>query len=862
MADFEKKVALIEIEVDNAAAISAVDKHTKSIIEQQDAIKDNNDAVKALNKANQELEKQVKDGTKTQEEATAEIIENNKKVETLKKANFGLKDEIKDLNKERASAVKATKLQSNSLDALRKKVADQKKELNGLNTATEEGRKRFDELTAELEKNNSQITELDQSAGDYKTTIGQYANELGGAIGGTQVFGTTLGGVFDMVKANPIIFLVSALAGLVAMFKETQSGAEFFRKTGAAVNTIFGVMSDVVEALGNKIIKAFTDPKQALIDIKNSIEENVVFYFSEFIPNAIDKVIDGFGLLGEAAKKIFEGDFTGALETAGEAALKLGDGITDLNPVTAAMKSTFAAAVPFIADMAAEMERTSTAAFNLEQQLIANEKAIADQDVVVAQSILAQKKLNLTIEDTNKTFAERIKAGEEFARVEEEQINKSLKLAQDRLNILKAQNDLTNSTEEDIQRVRDAEINLANLQAASFERSLTNQNKLNSIRTAQQAETEKNEQELNARLLALAEAKRSRENEILLAQAQDKENFFAISRSIAEENFNKELARIEAENQTLRDNEAINEEERRVRLEENQLATEELRLQHKDIMLALEQQQTDEQAELVEQRQGVIREITQRGMAAVQDVIQIANNLVERRFRRRFAELEKMHEKGAITDEEFARRSERLERRKALEAYEIQKRAFFVNQGIALAETGINTATGIMAAFRDLPVPAAIAMAAVIGALGTVQTLAIATQQPPQPPTFAEGGDVFGMTVGGKLHSQGGTKYMGEDGNAFEVEKGEGIFVTKRSATNPALRMLNEANTMNGGRSMFSSSHRFLQDGGQATQNGNADQMRQMFQELAASLPAPVLQVQSVMAGINADVEATEIGIV
>ena len=48
MADFEKKVSLIEIEVDTATAKKQVDEFSSAIISQKDAIKSNTDEIKTL----------------------------------------------------------------------------------------------------------------------------------------------------------------------------------------------------------------------------------------------------------------------------------------------------------------------------------------------------------------------------------------------------------------------------------------------------------------------------------------------------------------------------------------------------------------------------------------------------------------------------------------------------------------------------------------------------------------------------------------------------------------------------------------------------------------------------------------------
>ena len=866
MAEFDKKVVLIEIEVDNSAATKAVDKLTNAIIEQNDAIAGNNDEIKVYNASNKEIEKQVKAGAMSQGQATAAINANNDKIKAAKLSNASLKDELKDLNKERASAVTATKLQSNSLDALRKEVIKQKVELNGLNTGTAEGRKRFDELSEALKRNNEKIKAADQSAGDMKTTIGSYKDEIGNAVGGTKVFGTTLGGLFKMIVLNPVGLLLSALVGLVAIFKETQSGAEFFRKTGAALNVVFGLLKDGVEFLGNALIDAFTTPKKTIDDLYNTIKDGIGYYLNEFLPKAVQKVIDGFGLLGDALSKVFAGDFSGALESAGEGALKLADGLTDLNPVTALVKTGVMAAAEGMAFLAAEIERTTSAAFLLEDALIANEKATANQEVAVAKAAAQQKALNRIIEDQSKGYEERIKAAEQFAAIEEVQVTKSVALAEERLRILKAQNDLTNSTEEDIQRVRDAEINLANLRATSDEKQVTNGNKLFGIKKQQETETlanaakavaeqEKLEANLTAKVLALKEFQRSQANELYLASATDYSDFLATKREIEQQDFDYGMELLEEQAEIIKENAALAEEEKQALLAENQLSTEELRAEHKDAMTAIEEEEAAEAIRIQDEKQKAIGKIVSNGVKAVFVIADIANSLVEKRYRKRFAELQKLHESGAISDEEYAKRKDNLEKNAAMNAYRIQLNMFKFQKALDITQIAVNTAVGISNALRTPPAPFGIALAGTIGVLGGLQLTAAALKQPPPPPQFADGG----LVINGRSHSQGGEDIHVGGRLVGNMEGNEGLFVTNKMATK---QMLNDYNTANGGRSMFSSSSRFLQDGGEVNTKANNENMIALITAAMAASPVPKVEIEDVMSGIIANQNARKIGVI
>lgn len=410
-----------------------------------------------------------------------EIKELNKDYANNAKEIAKLENKNRDLSATKRELIKDSKAEAGSLNDLRRQLANQVKERNNLNRSTEEGAKKFDEMNKSILALNEEISGFEEAGGDFRRNVGDYPRLLGEAAGGTKIFGTSLNDVFNIIKANPIILLISTLAGLVKVFSETQKGAEFFQKTTAALNAALGVMKDIVEATGVALIGAFSNPKETLDNLVTTIKEGVLKYFTEFIPNAINQVIDGFGLLASAAKQLFEGDFEAALETATEGTKKLVDGVTDIIPATAILKTAVETAVPALTSFGDSIVETTGKAFDLEQQLIANEKALADSRVSLAQSIESQKQLNLIVEDTTLGFEERIAAAQEFAEVEAEQIANSIALQEERIRILKEQNELTNSTEEDIQRVRDAEIELANLRAASLEREVTNNNKLNTV---------------------------------------------------------------------------------------------------------------------------------------------------------------------------------------------------------------------------------------------------------------------------------------------------------------------------------------------------------------------------------------------
>lgn len=134
----------------------------------------------------------------------------------------------------------------------------------------------------------------------------------------------------------------------------------------------------------------------------------------------------------------------------------------------------------------------------------------------------------------------------------------------------------------------------------------------------------------------------------------------------------------------------------------------------------------------------------------------------------------------------------------------------------AIKETIINTAAAAVAAYRALaeikiigPILGTVAAAAVVafGAVKVAQISGItfARGGVAAVSKFANGGKA-GVT-GGKLHSQGGTKYYGTDGNVVELERGENWYVLNRSASRE-INHLSSINKKNGGASFDVSGYR------------------------------------------------------
>lgn len=856
MTDFNKKVTLIEVEIDNDKAIQNVEDLSNAIVEQNDVIDKTKRAISDLTKENKELSNQNGKTAKQRKLDLEQIDRNVEKINDLKKAQMNNRDELTRLNAERRNAVKMSKLQSNSLDALRKTVVEQKKELNGLNTATEEGAKRFDELSAKLKENNERIKQLDTDAGDFKTTIGDYATGAVNAADSTGLFGVSLGGAMESMKgltASSLRFLATPIGAVVG-----------------AIALAFGLVANAMnrsEDETNKIKKAFS----AFSGIVNLVLEKLT-PLGEFL---IDGIVKGFELAGKAADKAM-GLISDGLEFLGfeEAA----EGVREFNEE--------------IKVSVENAQKLAEAEANLQKEQRLSEKVMLDYQKQA--EILRQER-----DDETKSFKERIKANRELGEVLNAQLEEEKRIAQIRLDAANLRIKLEGETTEALDEQAEALTAISEIEeriTGQRSEQLTNQVALEKERQAmldeqaakRKAQEEKEAAERKARqlkefeewnaaqekrieleemrtlkLIELGDFRRQKRNEAYIAEAQDLQEAYNRINEIEESEFQIQLDRLEKQNEILQENDALTKEEKLLAEAEFNLAKEELEAEHAERMLDIKQHQADDEARIEEEKKARIAELSNLGNSIVQNGIRVSNNIINGYYDKRLKSIQEDLKRGNISEEEAAEKSEAINKKRAQELYKTALVQHRIEKATAISSIGISTAQAIMKTAATVPYPANIPLTIAQGLVGAAQLTAAITKPAPPPPTFAQGGSVTAMLTGGKDHSAGGTKYFGEDGNTFEVQSNEGIFVTKREATNPALQMLDSINQQYGGNSMFSGGSSYLQEGGQASGMGiDEKSLSLIMMEAIENLPVPILPVKDVMAGINENIEANEVGVV
>jgi len=296
-----------------------------------------------------------------------------------------------------------------------------------------------DKAVKNIDKLNDSVKETGK---ETKNTSEDIDRVTGGAVTKFKGLTSTVGGVIKSFKSLRVAIIASGIGALVLAvvslgqaFTRSEEGQNKFAKIMAIIGSVTDNLLDLLADLGESIISVFEDPKQALIDFKDAFVQNIT--------NRFDSAIKTIGFLGSAIKKVFEGDFKGAMEDAKSAGSSYIDTLTGVNDTL----GKTAAAVRGLKDELVEEGKIAAQ--------IADNRAKADKierKNIVDRANANQKisELRFKAEQRDKfSAAERVKFLKEASALEEETTNKEIEAAKLRFEAKKLENQLTKSGKED-----------------------------------------------------------------------------------------------------------------------------------------------------------------------------------------------------------------------------------------------------------------------------------------------------------------------------------------------------------------------------------------------------------------------------
>lgn len=765
------------------------------------------------------------------------LVQQDKYEATVKKLNKSLIETQKaildntEANKQNNAEIKSTKTlldnEATSVNALRAQLAQNTAELNKMSEAQRTTSKEGQDLTEQTKALSDKLKELEKSVGDNRRNVGNYAESVKdgilqtqGLTGGTgALVGQMKSGIAGVqafnaaLKANPIIFVVSLVLTLIGiiekLMKRNSELATSLNAAFAPFKVVFG----------------------RLLDWITGLFEGVAFLL-ENLAKGVTWLLDKLGLISEETKK-----------AAAEGARLAGETQRIYQAETAAL-------VP-MAQMRREMEELKTLA--------------ADQNKSTAE------RTKLLNQATEKLHAIR---------------DLELSVLDAKYKQIKAENQLGYTSDEDYRKEQEA---LAALEAARASYATQEKEMLGQVTGFEKAERDK--QVANAK--AAAEKKKKAAEAAAKAEAEAVKKQAEVLKKAQEDTikaYEQSVKTMEleiAENQ-LRTGKASIEETQRVINEqialekykkEQKLITEQEYLNNvRALNLQFETEVKAEADRRIEEKKAVdaLNLENERALADVK----LQNDLdsqITRLDAMKALEIANAEAIGAETTaitERFEIMKDEVRRKyynaqlemaagTAEQLSSLLGEESAAGKAFATAQALINTYLGASKALAQGGIWG-IAQAAIVVAAGMKNVMSINKTKEPDTKIntsvrkYAKGGQIYGAS-----HAAGGVTFTGSNGQQFEAEGGENVYILNRKASG-AINALSALNMEYGGRSFGSSGVYRYANGGKidigsgstmtlpnnfSLSNDSLQKLAAIMYDSVASVPAPQVAVTDIDAG-------------
>lgn len=673
--------------------------------------------------------------------------------------------------------------EAESVETLRAQLALNTKALNKMSveqrTNTESGK----QMVAQTKEISDRLKELEKGVGDTRRNVGNYAEDieaatanLGGMTGATgQMIKGMTGGIASIkafnaaLMANPFVAIASAILAVISaigkLMDRNNELAVSVKTILAPIELIITKVLDAVAALFTEIVKVFEWLAEAYIKVYNWLG---------LISDETVKSIETARGMAQGQRDIYNAETDNVLVLARQRR-ELEKMKTVVADQTKSLQERTEAADRGV-EILRQMEEAELGVLRAKYEQIKAQNALSytsDEDrrkEVEALAALEQKQAEYeaqrreligqrsgfeNTERANAAAADK-KRAEDYAKTQKEAAEKAKKAKEDAEKkaaetAKKAQAEVLKSYENGITELQ-LRIRESNIGIVDKRKALEDQDRLN------QAILEKERYRLSQGLITQQEFDNIKLEQRIAFQEQVAEL------EKAEEDKKKEAAAIDLENKRAIEEENITSDFER----------ETLRLEQQYQMEVAAAEKVGADVSLIEAKYAQIREKREKELvnAKLQMTADIAGQI------------------SNIMGQESA-----------------------AGKVFALAQATINTYLGASKAIAQGGIRG-IAQAAIVIAAGLKQVASIAKVKEDVPKTntnvrkYAKGGQIYGPS-----HSQGGVTFSGSNGQRFEAEGGENVYILNRRASS-AINALSALNMEYGGRSFGNSSVYKYADGG------------------------------------------------
>ncbi len=305
--------------------------------------------------------------------------------------------------------------------------------------------KSIDNVNDALEKTNKESKKLSLISKGLAT-----------AKKGAKGFGAGLKTIASGVGVFTIIAL--ALDKLKELFQSNQKVVDTFNiafeALSIAFNDFFNFISKNVGAVSEFFKKIFDDPLASVKALGNAIKDNII--------ERVKSALEVFGFLGKAMKKLFAGDFKGAIDEVKNAGSEFVDVLTGVDNSVEKASEVISEGVTALTEYTKSTVEAATANVELKKQ--AELAAVANQGLIEKYDLQAES-LRQIRDDERLSIEERKKANDELLLVLDQQEKAMLSNAQISLRAAQAELKKDKNNIEFKKAVMEAENELAAVRA-------------------------------------------------------------------------------------------------------------------------------------------------------------------------------------------------------------------------------------------------------------------------------------------------------------------------------------------------------------------------------------------------------------
>lgn len=345
--------------------------------------------------------------------------------------------------------IKEEKARSETLKNSITKRAEYQRALKNVENATKELSIKTKDLTKSQKDLEKQELALVKSTSQAEVAQDKLNEAYEDGESATKQLDDATGGLITKFKAlatNPIAIFIGLIVGLFKLLqnavgrseKATASFNIVMAKVNGVLNGITAALEIVVEFLGDKLVKAFDDPKQAIKDFGNFLVENLTNRIKSFL------------VLGDAIVEFFKGNF----KKAGKLAL---DGILQMTTGVANASDKLS---KFYKEAEARYNKAAQATealANAERRLLELRYEQEKQMLVYLRLAEVQRQIR---DNESLWIGDRIEANEKLGKILDKQLQSELRLAQEVLNIARLRKVAEGSTTENLEKEKEAQLKI------------------------------------------------------------------------------------------------------------------------------------------------------------------------------------------------------------------------------------------------------------------------------------------------------------------------------------------------------------------------------------------------------------------